>query len=116
MTKVRNVCVWRVVIWMGNTAGCDSRALAMFYFLTSTAIIWFSLFKKLCIFYGCTQAIWKCQSQGWTPSHNEAMLDPLSHCAGLGMEPASLQQPEPLQSHYKPTAPQQELWFLLFTY
>ena len=51
-------------------------------------------------FNGCTHSTWKFQDQGLNPTQATAtaMLEPLTHCAGLRIEPTPLQQPELLQS------------------
>ena len=38
------------------------------------------------------------QARDWIQVSAVAMLDPLNHYAGLGIEPASPQKPEPLRS------------------
>ena len=68
-----------------------------------------TLSSSLCFFYfyGHTHGIWHMEvsQQGTefepvasTYATAAAMPNPLAHCAGLGMKPSPLQQPEPLQS------------------
>ena len=60
-------------------------------------LYFFKIFYFILFFYGHTRGIWKFPGQGLNPSL-EATLDPLTHCTGLGIEPAPSQQPELLQS------------------
>ena len=81
--------------------------LTFFYTITTVALmrdfISFSFLSFFINFYGYTQGIWKFLSQRLNPSNNCNLclscgnMDPLSHCAGPGIEPSSLQQLELLQ-------------------
>ena len=48
--------------------------------------------------YVCTHSIWTSLHQGLNTSCNCGKAGSLTHCARLGIEPVSPQQPEPLQS------------------
>ena len=51
------------------------------------------------IYYGLTHSIESSWARDWILAAAVATLDPLTYCAGLGIEPAPLQRTEPLQSY-----------------
>ena len=81
----------------------------------SRLLLHFFLSYLFIFFFGCTHSIWKFPGQGSNPKyscdlhHICSKARSLTYCTGPGTEPASLQQPEPLQWDPSPTVPQQEL-------
>ena len=55
------------------------------------------LFYFILFFMATSTAYGGLQARDWIQASAEGMLDPLTHWAGLGIEPTSPQQPEPLQ-------------------
>ena len=84
-------------------------SLPIFFFLTKK-----SFWMALPIAYGNSWARGWIRATAVTYAAAVAAQDPLTRCARLGIKPATLQQPKPLQSDSSSTVPQGGFFSFLF--